>query len=60
MFVGNYAGSDFVSEPIKLSRTEQGFYLNPQNKHLDVYTKRAALKVSTSVVSLKSYSGIYS
>ncbi|KAH0651506.1 hypothetical protein KY285_032177 [Solanum tuberosum] len=49
--------SDFVSEPIKLSRTEQGFYLNPQNKHLDVYTKRAALKVSTSVVSLKSYSG---
>ncbi|TMX03178.1 hypothetical protein EJD97_017848 [Solanum chilense] len=49
--------SDFVSEPVKLSRTEQGFYLNPQNTHLDVYTKRAVLKVSTSVVSLKSYSG---
>ncbi|KAK4711634.1 hypothetical protein R3W88_006147 [Solanum pinnatisectum] len=49
--------SYFVSEPIKLSPIEQRFYLNPRNNHLDVYTKRAALKVSTSVVSLKSYSG---
>lgn len=48
---------DVVWESIPLSRKEQSFYLNPQNKHLDAYTKRAALKVSTSVVSLKSYSG---
>ncbi|KAM3285621.1 hypothetical protein P3S67_024420 [Capsicum chacoense] len=48
---------DDVRESITLSRKEQSFYLYPQNWYLDVYTKSAALIVSTSVVSLESYSG---
>ncbi|KAF3634906.1 hypothetical protein FXO37_26255 [Capsicum annuum] len=48
---------DDVRESITLSRKEQSFYLYPQNRYLDVYTKSAALRVSTSVVSLESYSG---
>ncbi|XP_049346718.1 uncharacterized protein LOC125811259 [Solanum verrucosum] len=49
--------SDVVRESIKLSPTEQEFYMNPRNNHLDVYTKRTTLKVFTFVVNLKSYSG---
>ncbi|XP_059286412.1 putative protease Do-like 14 [Lycium ferocissimum] len=49
--------SDVVSETADLSTKEQNVYLHPPNQHLDIYTKRAALKVSTSVVCLKSYSG---
>ncbi|PHU26835.1 hypothetical protein BC332_05167 [Capsicum chinense] len=48
---------DDVRESITLSRKEQSFYLYPQNRYLDVYTKSAALRVSTSVISLESYSG---
>ncbi|KAK4347578.1 hypothetical protein RND71_033917 [Anisodus tanguticus] len=48
---------DVVIEATRLSGMEQDVYLYPLNRHLNIFTKRAALKVSTSVVSLKSYSG---
>ncbi|KAM3252943.1 putative protease Do-like 14 [Capsicum annuum] len=35
----------------------QKFNVYPQNLHLDIYTKKAALKASPSVVSLESHSG---
>nr|XP_016506699.1 PREDICTED: uncharacterized protein LOC107824452 isoform X2 [Nicotiana tabacum] len=47
----------FSSDYESFNPKRQRFYLHAQNKHLDVYTKMAALKTSTSVVSLESYSG---
>ncbi|KAK4711635.1 hypothetical protein R3W88_006148 [Solanum pinnatisectum] len=48
---------DVERESMNVKPKRRKFYLYPQNRHLDAYTKRAALTVSRSVVSRESYSG---
>ncbi|XP_059286347.1 putative protease Do-like 14 [Lycium ferocissimum] len=48
---------DVIRKSTPLSTEEQDVFLYPPNRHLNIHTKRAALKVSKSVVSLESYSG---